>query len=68
MRIMNENGEKITLYLDQANYRLVIRQYGPEAAKDTAIRMCIAAGLPITEANLYSQLSILENDMTEMFG
>jgi hypothetical protein len=42
---MQENGGKITLYLNQANYRLVIQQYGPEAAKNRAIRMCIAAGL-----------------------
>jgi hypothetical protein len=62
---MKEKSGKITLNLDQANYRLVLRQYGPEAAKETAISMCRAAGLPLTDTNLYSQLSILEDDLAE---
>jgi len=60
--------EKIVLELDHENYPMVLRQYGPEGAKKQAINMCLGRNQEITEANLYSCLSTLETDLTEMFG
>jgi hypothetical protein len=60
--------EKITLELDDENYHYVLRQYGPEGEKKTAINMCIAQGREVSEENLYSCLSTLETDLREMFG
>ena len=58
---------KITLKLDQKNYRLVLRQYGPEGAKAQAISMCLAMNRPITEENLEGILTNLEEALEEQF-
>ena len=60
--------DEIILTLDKENFPFVLRQYGPEGAKKVAINMCLARKQEITEANLYSCLSTLESDLTEMFG
>jgi len=60
--------DNITLKLDKENFPFVLRQYGPEGAKKMAIDMCLVRKQEITEANLYSCLSTLETDLTEMFG
>jgi hypothetical protein len=59
--------KKITLKLDQKNYRLVLRQYGPEGAKAQAISMCLAGGRPITQENLEGFLTNLEEALEEQF-
>jgi len=59
--------EQITLTLDEKNYPLILRQYGPEGAKRQAISMCQAQKMEINETNLYSALSTLESGLAEMF-
>ena len=59
--------EKITLTLDEKNYRLVLRQFGTEGAKRQAISMCQAQKMEINEENLYSCLSTLESGLAEIF-
>jgi len=62
--------KEIHLVLDEENYPLVLRQYGPEGAKLQAIEMALKqySERPITEAMLYSCLSTLESDLEGMFG
>lgn len=59
----------ITLYLDEDNYPLVLRQYGLEGAKAQAISMALKQypNREIGEAELYSCLSTLESDLQSMF-
>jgi hypothetical protein len=61
--------KKITLYLDEESYPLVLRQFGPEGAKAQAISMALKQypNQEIGETELYSCLSILESDLQGMF-
>jgi len=59
--------EKIILELDRENYPLILRQYGAEGAKAQAISMCLAAGRPITKANLEGLLTNMEEALEEIF-
>ena len=60
-------ADKIIITLDEENYPLVLRQYGPEGAKKVAISMCNALKWELTEEHLYSCLSTLESDLAGMF-
>lgn len=60
--------KEIILEMDKSDYPLVLRQYGPEAAKNQAIDMCLAQKLEITPENLHSCLAMLESGLAEMFG
>jgi hypothetical protein len=60
--------DKIELTLDREHYPMVLRQYGPEGAKEQAISMCLAQKREISAENLYSCLSTLEMSLEEMFG
>jgi len=51
---------KINLKLGRKNYPMLLKHYGLEKARITAIKMCIAQYPEVTEANLYSCLSNLE--------
>jgi len=59
---------QINLQISQEQYPMVLRQYGPEGARQQAINMVSAQNLEMTEENLYSCLSTLESDLAEMFG
>jgi hypothetical protein len=59
--------DKIILTLDKEHYPLILRQYGLEGAKEMAISMCLKQHKEITEAGLYSCLSMLEIDLERMF-
>lgn len=60
--------EEMTLIISNADYPLVLRQYGLDGAKNVAISMTLAANQELTQTNLLGQLSILESDFEEMFG
>jgi hypothetical protein len=55
--------EKIILELDQESYPRVLERYGPEGAKNQAISMRQAQGIPLTKVNLESVLLNLESDL-----
>ena len=55
--------ETITLKLSRTDYPMVMKTYGLDGAKEQAIRMCLAQKAELTEANLYSVLANLEEDL-----
>ena len=57
--------DKIVLKLDNRNYPLILRQMGPEAAKEQVIKQCIQAGWPVTRENLEGLLTNLEETLEE---
>ena len=60
--------EKIVLELDEKNYPLILRQLGPERAKEQVINQCIKAGWPVTRENLQGLLTNLEEALEETFA
>ena len=55
--------KEITLTLSKEEFPQVLKTYGLEGAKMQAIRMCLAQHREITEADLYSVLINLEEDL-----
>ena len=55
--------KKITLTLNETDYPIVLKTYGLEGAKAQAVRMCVTQGLEVTDTNLYSVLTNLEDDL-----
>ena len=55
--------KKITLTLSMTDYPIVLKTYGLEGAKAQAVRMCTTQSLEVTEMNLYSVLTNLEDDL-----
>ena len=49
--------------LSKEEFPQVLKTYGLEGAKMQAIRMCLAQKMEVTEVNLYSVLSNLEEDL-----
>ena len=59
---------EITLTFDKKHYPQLMKRYTPEQLAATFESICRAAHAPLTEASLYSSASVLECDLTEMFG
>lgn len=43
-------------------------RYTADELRDTLLRMCQSANLPITKVNMESQAAVLESDLAEMFA
>ncbi len=56
------------LEFDAKNFPQILKRYTADELRDTLLRMCRSANLPITKVNMESQAAVLESDLAEMFG